>query len=507
MFPPQESVGCDVGISSTVQPLSPQNPEENPPQNAPDNVNIVTGGALNAAGGENASFSSNPTSQPKKKIKLNGNVCKPFLQACGVAIVGNAQVMTDRAVILALIILSPNVSENSEIVTGRITRGIIPEPLKSHAQMLPPRELEELIDIARAFPKAKTKSKILAEGFIGSKALSVDPHAKKKKEATAKTDIELVNNWLIRAPLSPVNKAPSMTQLKNYLQSKNLKTTGSHDVLLQRAQNPSAADRKKPHEVPALKKFTKKVAESYLEAVGFGSSGTAEEVVARAILVAKVHFLQGDVDQHASPQIIAYLENAKPDSKDLESMLVSYNQLNENHPLDARRCSKENRTTNTSRLVSPTPADQFSASPKSPGGPFIVTQQKNRKIANQLQQKRLNSLLDSAATMQCREEGTDVLLVVRQNDSNGKRKVTVMANDLKSAIEISAWSVKSIASALPEHNFSRPKDLSTCTFLPAAQLVDEKQKKRKINFRDAPLTEVIVDPFATNEQSAPEGTN
>jgi len=506
MFPPQESVGCDVRISSTVQPLSPQNPEENPPQNAPDNVNIVTGGALNAAGGENASFSSNPTSQPKKKFKLHGNACKSFLQACGVAIVGNAQVMTDRAVILASIILSPNVYENSEIVTGRITRGIIPEALKSHVQMLPPRELEELIDIARAFPKAKTKSKILAEGFIGSKELSVDPDAKKKKEATAKTDIELVNNWLIR-PLSPVNKAPSIPQLKNYLKSRNLKATGSHNVLLQRAQTPSAADRKKPHEVRAPKKLTRKVAACYLEAVGFGSSGTAEKVVARAILVAKVHFLQEDEDQHASPQIVAYLDNDKPDSKDLESMLVSYNQLNENHPLDARRCSKENRTTNTSSLVSPTPAAQFSASPKSPGGPTIVTQQKNLKTANQLRQKRLNSLLDSAAKMQCGEEGTDVLLVVRQNDSNGKRKVTVMADDLKSAIEISAWSVKSIASALPEHNFSRPKDLSTCTFLPAAQLVDEKRKKRKINFRDAPLTEIIVDPFATNEQSAPEGTN
>jgi len=196
-FPPEESVGCDVGISSIVQPLSPQNAEENPPQNAPDNVNIVTGGAFNAAGGESATFSSNPTSQLKKKFKLHGNACKSFRQAFGVAIVGNAQVMTDRAVILVSIILSPNVYENSEIVTGRITRGIIPEALKSHVQMLPPRELEELIDIARAFPKAKTKSKILAEGFIGSKASSVDPAAAKKKEATAKLlklDIELVDN-------------------------------------------------------------------------------------------------------------------------------------------------------------------------------------------------------------------------------------------------------------------------------------------------------------------------
>ena len=404
---------------------------------------------------------------------------------------------------MAKLLLQASQSTVEGILNKHITRGIIPDSLKEHFKGLSPSDdnLDAIIEAVKGFPKSREKKEgsILAEGVVGSGIVDTSDDEKQKTDTDAgmawiSQERHLTTSTPLSGPQKLPNNDPTRAQLVNYLKSNNMKTTGARDVLAKRALHPSADDQKK---------LSKKDSENYLIAHGVGIKGNAAEVVARAMLIAKVHYPQKNDNLHKTPKIDAYLAAANPKEEELDALLSQYRLLPDKYPPENRE--KENIYPESPNLTSPTPVDQFgiSGSPSSSSPPPTMQQNNNSQKAKKQQMKRrINNLLLQAATFS-QASTADVLMVIRETNSDGKDMVTVMGHNVESTIDLVSLAAKSVASTYDPEKYpvlSKLRKLDTCVLLKPGEFIKQSQiKKRKISFQDAPFSENIIDPLRATD--------
>ena len=116
--------------------------------------------------------------------------------------------------------------------------------------------------------------------------------------------------------------------------------------------------------------------------------------------------------------------------------------------------------------------------------------------------RRMNNLLLQAATFS-QASTADVLMVIRETNSDGKDIVTVMGHNVESTIGLVSLAAKSVASTYDPEKYpvlSKPRKLDTCVLLKPEEFIKQSQtKKRKISFKDAQISENIIDPLRATD--------
>lgn len=449
----------------------------------------------------------------QSRSRIQGKDCVEFLNNCGVATSGKnamAKLLIARASVVASIILLSLASENvSNIFNKRITRNSIPESLKDNLESKESLgEIEALIATARSYPKAKTNDKgfIFVDGIIGSEMI---PAA--ATEAAVKADVAAVTAWkeqpkdIPRAPLSPTSARPSdsnqlkvsIPQLKTYLSHKGYKIGGTRVMLEARVREPSDRDLKRPLESKPqkVKKIKRNDGETYLEMHGFASNGTANDVHERALLVAQVNHLEKEDDPHLNPGVSAALEASKSDVPELSNLRPRYDELSE--------CQQRKPTPKTpsTPMTTPTSADQFGTQAES-HQPFKAPCPRS-STQTQTEKRRLDNFLHTGAKL-LSDEKTRIFIGIQQENPDGTKRVTIMADNLETAIDDIGLLTRSAAATYNPRkypNMTLPQSVSSCVIVRPSKLIEDRTSKSTWDFHNVPISDGITNLFQNPEQT------
>ena len=232
----------------------------------------------------------------------------------------------------------------------------------------------------------------------------------------------------------------------------------------------------------------KKYSEKYLENHGIASTGNARDVNDRALLVARVNFREKNKDPHMTPEMHAYIEASKPKVAELDSLRLLYDQLPENQ-------RKRGTKSTTTPCSTPTPVEQFGTPEQSHESDKAPSTKKSQA---QNQKRRISNFLHAGAKLIDGDPKIDIFVVIQQEDSDNKKKLTLMANGLEPALDTTALSTRSLASTFNPSKYptsTKPSGVSSCVLVKPADLIESRNAKRKFDIHNVEISDEIFDPL------------